>query len=409
MTALSIGVCSILLVALAVPVLQVFLLRKGPVVKTPLMRRRRREAKADGRADFGIDIRWVDEMNGELVKAAIAVEDPTYLSHHGINFYGVRLSIGELLRTGKVTFGHSTITNQLARNVFLTLRKHYWRKALEFYYSILLELIWGKRRIMEVYLNVIEMGDGIFGCEAAALHHFGKHARDLSFHESVLLAVAFRNPRRFSPSLFQSGDGWWTEVIKTCEWMGLHWKAPVDERIWSLRGGERTCPHAITSAENIVKRMKKLALERKTTYQLGGIGAPTGDGGFAFDSSGLIKSDLWGWKGSRRSNGGAVYCSNGMPDINANAMIALCRDVSFDFSDIQLGELVWLEGHVGLYVGDGLVVESTPKWENGVQITACNRDHEGYPRRDWVKHGKFPFIYYAVPIPARPRDRLSPR
>ena len=389
-------IIAVILIGLAIPVIQVVKTRKGPLAETPLMRRRLREAKAEGRTDFKIDCRWIDldQISYQLVKAAIAVEDRIFLAHHGFYLYGLRIALSELLRTGKVTCGHSTITNQTARNVFLTIRKHYWRKALEFYYTILLELIWGKRRIMEVYLNVIEMGDGIFGCEAAALHHYGKHAADLTFHESILLCVSLRNPRRFSPALFNSGTGWWTDAIGTCEWMGQNWKAPADEALWDLRGNDRICRDTITTASNIAKRLTRIAKELKTVYRLGGIGAPTGDGGFAFDCSGLIKSDLWGWKGTNRPNGGAVFYANGMPDVNANEMIGMCRDVSSDFSEIQVGELVWLEGHVGLYVGDGLAVEATPLWKNGVQLTACNCDREGYPRRDWTKHGKFPFIYY---------------
>lgn len=400
MTSLLFYIALAFLFGLAIPVIQVVLTRKGPITETPLMRRRLREAKAEGRTDFKIDCRWIepDKINYDFVKAAIAVEDPIFLSHHGFHLAGLRSSLGELLRTGKVTCGHSTITNQTARNVFLTLRKHYWRKALEFYYTILLELIWGKRRIMEVYLNVIEMGDGVFGCEAAALHHFGKHAAELNLHEAILIAVAFRNPRRFSPALFSSGIDWWTDIIGMCEWMVPYWNAPRDERLWNLRGKKRSCPAWITVAPNIAKRLKKIALERKTVHRPGGIGAPTGDGGFAFDCSGLIKSDLWGWKGRRHHpNGGAIFCANGMPDVNANEMIGMCRDVSSDFSEIQVGELVWLEGHVGLYVGDGLAAEATPLWKNGVQLTACNCDREGYPRRDWTKHGKFPFIYYEPP------------
>ena len=409
MTSLLLCTILILLIGLGLPVIQVVRTRKGPIAETPLMRRRLREAKAEGRADFKIDNRWVElsQISHELVKAVIAVEDRIFLAHHGFYLYGLRLALSELVRTGKVTCGHSTITNQIARNLFLTLRKHYWRKALEFYYSLLLERLWGKRRIMEVYLNAIEMGDGVFGCEAAALHHFGKHAANLSFHESILLAVSLRNPRRFSPSLFNSGTGWWNDVVDTCEWMGQNWKAPADERLWNLRGNDRICRETITSAANIAKRLKKIALERKTVYRLGAVGSPTGDGGFAFDCSGLIKSDLWGWKGANRPNGGAVFYAHGMPDVNANTMIGMCRDVSSDFSNIKLGELVWLEGHVGLYVGDGLAVESTPQWKNGVQLTACNCDREGYPRRDWTKHGKFPFIYYAPPIPKATERQTS--
>ena len=391
----------VIVAGLLLPVIQVFRTRTGPITTTRLMCRRLREAREEGRTDFLIDVRWVglDQISCELVKAVIAVEDCNFLSHHGFSPDGLRLALGELLRTGHVTYGYSTITNQTARNVFLTIRKHYWRKALEFYYSILIEFIWGKRRIMEVYLNVIEMGDGIFGGEAAARGHFGKRAATLTLHESVLLAVSLRNPRRFSPKLFVSGIDWWTDVIDTCEWMVSQWNPPDDESFWNLCGNKRNCGQVITVAARIASRLKKIARDRKTVYRRGAIGSPADDGRLAFGSSGLIKNDLWDWKGQGHRNGGDAYGATCVPDdMGANTMIGMCRNVSSDFSKIQVGELVWIEGHVGLYVGDGLAVESTPLWKNGVQLTACKCDREGYPRRDWTKHGKFPFIGYARPI-----------
>ena len=391
----SLFIALVIMAGLLLPVIQVFRTRSGPITKTRLMRRRLREARAEGRTDFRIDVRWVgldDRISYELVKAVISVEDCLFLLHHGFFLPGLRLAVGELLRTGHVTYGCSTITNQTARNVFLTIRKHYWRKVLEFYYSILLELIWGKRRIMEVYLNVIEMGDGIFGCEAASLGHFGKHAAALTLHESILLAVSLRNPRRFSPKLFSSGTGWWTKRIDACEGQVTHWNPPGDERIWSLRGNRRKCGgYVVASAASVARRLMKIARDGKTVYRRGAVDSPTGDGRHAFGDSGLIISAL----GSRKGHGNR----NDVPDIDANVLFRLCRNVSSDFSEIQVGELVWSEGHVGLYVGDGLAVESTPLWKNGVQFTACNCDREDYPRHDWSKHGKFPLIGYAQPIP----------
>ena len=116
---------------------------------------------------------------------------------------------------------------------------------------------------------------------------------------------------------------------------------------------------------------------------------------FGFDCVCFIKALLWGWVGDVNAPyGGAVYCSNGVPDINDDMMIAACSEVSTDFSKIVVGEVVWMPGHIGVYVGDGLVVECTPIWEDGVQITACNCDKAGYNRRDWVKHGKLPYVTY---------------
>ena len=119
--------------------------------------------------------------------------------------------------------------------------------------------------------------------------------------------------------------------------------------------------------------------------------------GFIFDCVGLIKGILWGWSGDlSKAYGGAGYAINGVPDIGADDMIRRCKDVSTDFKSIAVGEVVWLSGHIGIYIGDGLVVESTPKWKNGVQITAVRNigRKQGYNDRKWVKHGKLPYITY---------------
>ena len=99
---------------------------------------------------------------------------------------------------------------------------------------------------------------------------------------------------------------------------------------------------------------------------------------FGFDCVCLIKGVLWGWCGDTSKNyGGAYYCSNGVPDLGTERMISVCKEVSTDFSDIEVGELLWMKGHVGLYIGSGLAVECTPSWQNKVQITACNRAVKG--------------------------------
>lgn len=123
---------------------------------------------------------------------------------------------------------------------------------------------------------------------------------------------------------------------------------------------------------------------------------------FGFDCVCLIKGLLWGWDGDPAENyGGAGYAVNGVPDLNDSAMIDACSQISGDFSDLLVGEAVWLPGHIGLYVGNGLAVEATPNWADGVQLTACNRDKEGYPRRNWLKHGRLPYVTYeGAPAPA---------
>lgn len=129
------------------------------------------------------------------------------------------------------------------------------------------------------------------------------------------------------------------------------------------------------------------------------------DDTFGFDCVCLIKGILWGWNGDKSKNyGGAIYESNDVPDINADQMINACKNVSTDFSKIEIGEAVWLKGHIGVYIGDGLAVECTPSWENDVQITSCNCDKKGYNRRNWTKHGKLPYITYekAEIVPEKP-------
>jgi hypothetical protein len=131
---------------------------------------------------------------------------------------------------------------------------------------------------------------------------------------------------------------------------------------------------------------------------------------FGFDCVCLIKGVLWGWKGDKNAiYGGASYACNGVPDIGADTMITVCKNISTDFSKIEVGEAVWMEGHIGVYVGDGLAVECTPRWDNKVQITACNRSVSGYNRRNWTKHGRLPYVTYVQQTaPSEPSEPAVP-
>ena len=131
---------------------------------------------------------------------------------------------------------------------------------------------------------------------------------------------------------------------------------------------------------------------------------------FGFDCVCLIKGVLWGWKGDKNAiYGGASYACNGVPDIGADTMITVCKNISTDFSKIEVGEAVWMEGHIGVYVGDGLAVECTPRWDNKVQITACNRSVSGYNRRNWTKHGRLPYVTYTQQTqPSEPSNPATP-
>lgn len=118
---------------------------------------------------------------------------------------------------------------------------------------------------------------------------------------------------------------------------------------------------------------------------------------YGFDCVCLIKGLLWGWTGDASKNyGGATYGSNGVPDIGADSIINKCSEVSTDFANVQVGELLWMSGHVGIYIGDGLAVECTPQWSDCVQITAVKNigAKAGYNARKWTKHGKLPYVTY---------------
>lgn len=120
--------------------------------------------------------------------------------------------------------------------------------------------------------------------------------------------------------------------------------------------------------------------------------------GFLFDCCGLIKGILWGWKGDvSKTYGGATYQSNNVPDYGADQIIKICKDVSTDFSKVEIGEAVWLSGHIGLYVGDGKVVEATPRWtiQPGVKVSGITSlGYTGDKTRKWTKHGKLPWVEY---------------
>lgn len=118
---------------------------------------------------------------------------------------------------------------------------------------------------------------------------------------------------------------------------------------------------------------------------------------WGFDCVNLIKGVLWGWWGNPdKEKGGAVYASNGIPDTNADGMIKRCSGVTDDFSEIEVGEAVWMQGHIGVYIGDCMAVECTPRWDDGVQITAVHNigKVDGLNGRKWTKHGKLPHVDY---------------
>jgi monofunctional biosynthetic peptidoglycan transglycosylase len=126
----------------------------------------------------------------------VASEDNLFLSHYGFSIDAINKAI-KYNQKGKRIRGGSTISQQTAKNVFLWPQRSYLRKGLEAYFTVLIELVWSKKRIMEVYLNVIEMGDGIYGVEAASLEYFGKNSAYLSKSQAAMIAACLPNPRRF--------------------------------------------------------------------------------------------------------------------------------------------------------------------------------------------------------------------
>lgn len=190
-------------------------------------------------------------------------------------------------------------------------------------------------------------------------------------------------------------------------------------------------------ASELVRKVVDVAKHHKTLYVMGCFGAPltpankkrytqnhsynkkstrtsminaASSDTFGFDCVNLIKGILWGWNGdTTKSYGGARYAVNGVPDIGADTMITKCPDASASGWDkLDPGEVVWTNGHIGVYIGDGLAVECTPAWKNKVQITSvANIGHKpDYPQRRWKKHGHLPYVQYdTVPTPVKPEPK----
>jgi monofunctional biosynthetic peptidoglycan transglycosylase len=175
------------------------LYRFVPPPATPLMLIRVIESISDGKTPV-MNKNWVslDNISPNLVLAVIASEDNNFETHYGIDFKAIEKA-QKLNAKGKKIRGASTITQQTAKNVFLWQARNYLRKGLELYFTGLIELGWGKKRIMEVYLNVIEMGDGIYGAEAASQYYFHKPAKHLTRDEAAAIAAVLPNPRRWRP------------------------------------------------------------------------------------------------------------------------------------------------------------------------------------------------------------------
>ncbi len=177
----------------------VVFLKWFPIFATPLVFLRTGEYALQGKwVPIQKDWTPIEEISPHLQKAVIASEDPKFLEHNGFDFGAIAKAI-EANKKRKIKMGASTISQQTAKNVFLYPSRTYIRKGLEVYFTVLIEAIWDKKRILEVYLNVIELGPGIYGAEAAAQHFYKKPAKSLSVGEAQLFAAILPNPRRWNP------------------------------------------------------------------------------------------------------------------------------------------------------------------------------------------------------------------
>ncbi len=192
-----------LLVIFAGSILLVLLFKFVPVPCSPLMFIRACEQVGNGE-----QIRWhhewvpLNEISPDLPLAVMSSEDQNYLIHHGFDFDAIK-RVMEEREKGERFRGGSTISQQTAKNVFLFPTKSegklaWFRKGVEAYFTILMEFMWDKQRIMEVYLNTIEMGDGIYGAQAVAQEHFGCDAKDLNRNQCAMIAVTLPNPLKFN-------------------------------------------------------------------------------------------------------------------------------------------------------------------------------------------------------------------
>ena len=152
--------------------------------------------------DTELHYRWVpyEQISVHLKRAVIAAEDDKFVDHEGFDWEGIQKAIEKNQKKGKAVAGGSTISQQLAKNLFLSPARSYFRKAEEAIITVMIETLWDKRRILEVYLNVVEWGNGIFGCEAAAQRYYRVSAAQLTPPQAARLAVMLPNPRKYEKS-----------------------------------------------------------------------------------------------------------------------------------------------------------------------------------------------------------------
>ncbi len=159
----------------------------------------RLEAMQDKNPKAALQHKWVpyEKISPNLKRALIAAEDAKFVDHEGFDWEGIQKAYEKNLKKGKIVAGGSTISQQLAKNLFLSTRRTPWRKLEEAFITLMLEAVMDKQRIFEIYLNVIEWGNGVFGAEAAARHYFGVSAARLNAEQAARLAAMVPNPRYY--------------------------------------------------------------------------------------------------------------------------------------------------------------------------------------------------------------------
>ena len=169
-----------------------------PPAETSFMSLRLDEISRD-KPDAELHYRWVpyEKISIHLKRAVVAAEDDTFVDHEGFDWEGIQKAIEKNQKKGRMVAGGSTISQQLAKNLLLSPSRSYFRKAEEAIITVMIEALWDKRRILEVYLNVVEWGNGIFGCEAAAQRYYRLPAAQLGPAQAARLAVMLPNPRKY--------------------------------------------------------------------------------------------------------------------------------------------------------------------------------------------------------------------
>ena len=211
----------VILWLLAIPIIAIIIFKWVPVPATPLMVIRYFEQKAAKKETIWKH-NWVaiEEISKNLQLAAICSEDQNFLKHNGFDMKAIEKAL-DYNKKGKKTRGASTISQQTAKNVFLWPHRNWIRKGLETYVTFLIELIWSKERIMEVYLNSIEMGNGIYGAEAASQYWFKKSASKLSKSESAAIISILPRPLKYRaspPTVYISNRKLW--IMKQMSFFG---------------------------------------------------------------------------------------------------------------------------------------------------------------------------------------------